>query len=120
MTAGGLSARELVERLGLAAVGAVALTAERIDELAGELAERGGIRRDEARQVLEEAVVRWRADATRIAGRAGSSLHGLIGQAGLVSREELDELELRLAQLEHRLRLLEGSAGGDAPGSVQH
>ena len=37
------SPRELAERLGLAAVGAVALTAERIDELAGELAERGGM-----------------------------------------------------------------------------
>jgi BMFP domain-containing protein YqiC len=26
---------------------------------------------------------------------------------GLVTRDELDELELRVAQLEHRLRLLE-------------
>lgn len=105
---------ELFERLGLAAVGAAALTAERIDELAGDLAAQGGIRRDEARQVLEDAVARWRGEATRLAGRAGGSVQALLGQAGLVSRDELDELELRLAQVEHRLRLLEGAAESGA------
>jgi polyhydroxyalkanoate synthesis regulator phasin len=112
------SPRELAERLGLVAVGAVALTAERIDELAGELAERGGIRRDEARQLIEDAVTRWRGDATRLTMRAGQGLHGLYAQLGLASRDEFEELELRLAQLEHRLRLLEG-APEQASRSVQ-
>lgn len=108
------SPRERAERLGLAAVGAAALTAERIDELAGDLAARGGMRRDEARQVLEEAVARWRADASQLAGRAGGGIQALLGQVGLVSRDEIDELELRVAQVEHRLRLLEdGSGRGD-------
>ncbi len=99
--------RDVVERLALAAVGVVSLTADRIEELAGELSERGGMRRDEARQVLEEAVTRWRGDAARFGERAGESLAGLARQVGLVTREEMDELELRVAQLEHRLRLLE-------------
>jgi polyhydroxyalkanoate synthesis regulator phasin len=97
-----------LERLALAAVGAVALTAERHDELAGELAGKGGMRRDEVRQLLEDSVTRWRGDASRLGERAGESLAGLARQLGLVTREELDELELRLAQLEHRLRLVEG------------
>jgi len=112
------SPRDLAERLGLAAVGAVALTAERIDELAGELAERGGLRRDEARQLIEEAVVRWRGDATRLTERAGQGLQGIFAQLGLVGRDEVEELELRLAQVEHRLRLVEGAAEAGAP-SVQ-
>jgi polyhydroxyalkanoate synthesis regulator phasin len=97
-----------VERLALAAVGAVALTAERLDELAGELADKGGMRRDEVRQLLEDSLTRWRGDATRLGERAGESLAGLARQLGLVTREELEELELRIAQLEHRLRLIEG------------
>jgi len=101
------SPRELAERLGLAAVGAVALTAERIDELAGELAERGGMRRDEVRALIEDVAARWRGDATRLTERAGQGLQGVFSQLGLVPREELEELELRLAQVEHRLRLLE-------------
>jgi polyhydroxyalkanoate synthesis regulator phasin len=104
------SPRDFAERLGLAAVGAVALTAERIDELAGELAERGGMRRDEARELIEEAVLRWRGDATRLTARAGQGLQGIFVQLGLVTRDELDELELRLAQVEHRLRLVEGAS----------
>jgi polyhydroxyalkanoate synthesis regulator phasin len=98
---------DLTERLALAAVGVVSLTAERIDELAGDLSERGGMHRDEARQLLEEAVTRWRGDAARFGERAGESLAGIARQLGLVTREEMDELELRVAQLEHRLRLLE-------------
>jgi polyhydroxyalkanoate synthesis regulator phasin len=97
-----------LERLALAAVGAVSLTAERLDELAAELSERGGMRRDEARQLLEGAVSRWRGDAARLGERAGESFAGFLKQMGLVTREDFDELELRVAQLEHRLRLLEG------------
>jgi polyhydroxyalkanoate synthesis regulator phasin len=100
-------ARDLLERLALAAVGAVALTAERLDELAGELSERGGMGRDEARQLLEDSLTRWRGDAVRLGERAGESLHDLFSRLGLVTRDELDELELRVAQLEHRLRLVE-------------
>ena len=35
-------------------------------------------------------------------------LRGITDELNLVTRDELDELELRVAQLEHRLRLLEG------------
>jgi polyhydroxyalkanoate synthesis regulator phasin len=65
------------------------------------------MRRDEARQLLEDAVTRWRGDATRFGERAGDSLGAIARQLGLVTREEMDELELRVAQLEHRLRLVE-------------
>jgi polyhydroxyalkanoate synthesis regulator phasin len=34
-------------------------------------------------------------------------VHALVDDLNLASRDELDELELRVAQLEHRLRLLE-------------
>ena len=101
------SARELAEKLGLAAVGAVALTAGRADALADELAERGGMTRDEARSLIEDAMTRWRGDATRLTERAGENLQSIFTQLGLVMRDEYEELELRVAQLEHRLRLLE-------------
>ena len=104
-----------LERLALAAIGAVALTAERLDELAGDLSERGGMRRDEARQLLEDAMTRWRGDATRFGERASESLAGVLRQLGLVTREELDELELRVSQLEHRLRLVEGPRAVPSP-----
>jgi len=96
-----------LRKLFLAAVGAVALTAERADDLADELAERGGMRRDDVRGWIDDVTNRWRGDAVRVGERAGASLQGVLHELGLVTRDEWDELELRVAQLEHRLRLVE-------------
>jgi polyhydroxyalkanoate synthesis regulator phasin len=99
--------RSAVEQLALALFGAVALTGERADRLAEELAAMGGIRKDEARAKIEEFAGHWRGDAVRLRERAGGSVERLGKDLGLVSRGEFEELELRLAQLEHRVRLLE-------------
>jgi polyhydroxyalkanoate synthesis regulator phasin len=103
------SALELAEKLVLAGVGAVALTAERADALAEELSARGGIGREEARGLVEELIGRWRNESVRLGERTGSGLAGVFRELGLVTRAEHEELELRVAQLEHRLRLLEQS-----------
>jgi polyhydroxyalkanoate synthesis regulator phasin len=100
--------RGLVERLALASIGVVALTAERADELADSLAERGGMRKDEVRGWIDEATSRWRGDAVRVSERASATLQGALRELGVVTRDEWDDLELRVAQIEHRLRLLEG------------
>jgi polyhydroxyalkanoate synthesis regulator phasin len=99
--------RELVERLLLAGVGAVSLTAERADALADELSEKGGLRKEEARELVGDATARWRGEAGRMGERASFALDGLFGELGLVTKDDFEELELRVAQLEHRLRLLE-------------
>ena len=104
---GDRSLLDALERLALAGVGAVSLTAERIDQLADALASRGGMRREEARATIADLTTRWRGDSVRWSERAGASLAGVFRELGLVTRDEWDELELRVAQLEHRLRLVE-------------
>jgi polyhydroxyalkanoate synthesis regulator phasin len=104
---GDVSVQEGVRRLLLAVLGAVALTAERADDLADELAERGGMRRDDVRSWIDEVSNRWRGDAVRLGERTGATVQGALRELGLVTRDEWDELELRVAQLEHRLRLVE-------------
>jgi polyhydroxyalkanoate synthesis regulator phasin len=101
--------RDTVERTLLAALGVVDLTKERADELADELARRGKITRDEARELSDELFRRWRGDVVRVSERASVTLSGFFKELGLVTRHEYDELELRLAQLEHRVRLVEGA-----------
>ncbi len=106
--------REAVERLLLAGIGAVALTKERVDELAGDISSRGQLTRDEARDAINESLHRWRGDAVRMSERASTSVTSVIGELGLVTRREWEELELRLAQVEHRLRLVEGQPASPA------
>jgi len=97
--------------LALAAVGAVALTAERIDALADVIAARGGVAsREEARTVLREQVEHWREEALKVSGHALSWTSAVTRELGLATHAEMDELELRVAQIEHRLQLLERSS----------
>ena len=99
--------RQLVEQLLLAGLGAASVTKDRVDDLIDALAERGGVNREDARSAVNEVVARWRGEATRVTGRAGTNLQGVLRELGLVLRSEHEELELRVAQLEHRLKLLE-------------
>ncbi|MGH3037887.1 MAG: phasin family protein [Gaiellaceae bacterium] len=101
------SLRSTAEELFLAGVGVVALTKERSEELVEELADRGKVSREEARTIVDDVVGRWRGEAGRVGERASSTFSGLFREVGLVTRREYEELELRLAQLENRLRLVE-------------
>ena len=76
-------------------------------ELADALAARGGMSRDEVRGWIDEATSRWRGDAVRVGESSRRRIQDLAREVGLVTREEFEELELRVAQLEHRLHLLE-------------
>jgi polyhydroxyalkanoate synthesis regulator phasin len=66
-----------------------------------------GLRLDEARSLLDDVTSRWRGDALRVGEGGKRKLQDVARELGLVTREEWDELELRVAQIEHRLRLLE-------------
>jgi polyhydroxyalkanoate synthesis regulator phasin len=113
-----VNSQDPLRRLALAFVGALALTAERADELADSLAQRGGMSKDDVRTWIDEARTRWRGDAVRVGERAGATLNGAFRELGLVTRDEWDELELRVAQLEHRLRLVESRPRAVPPPST--
>jgi polyhydroxyalkanoate synthesis regulator phasin len=66
-----------------------------------------GPRLDELRSLLDELTGRWRGDAVRVGEGTRQRLSELFHELGLITREDWDDLELCVAQLEHRLRLLE-------------
>jgi polyhydroxyalkanoate synthesis regulator phasin len=62
-------------------------------------------------ELLGELPARMRGRKTQLGEQTVSVLRTLVDELNLVTRDDLDELELRVAQLEHRLRLLEGPHG---------
>ena len=104
--------RGTLESLGLAGVGALALVLERADEMAEELAHQLGVERSEVRGALGDVLDSWRREAQRFGDSTGDAASRLAGELGVASRERVAELELRVAQLEHRLKLLERAAPG--------
>ncbi|MFQ5426888.1 MAG: hypothetical protein ACE5EV_07390 [Gaiellales bacterium] len=66
--------------------------------------------RDLAEQVLEETMRRLRGNGGGVSDRASRTMTTVLNEFGLVQRRDHEDLELRVAQLEHRLKLLEASA----------
>lgn len=71
-------------------------------------------------ELLEELVVelpsRLRGGRARLSETAVGAVRALVEELDLVTRDDYDELELRVAQLEHRLRLLEELPLAPPPG----
>ena len=101
------SERGPLETLTLAGIGGIALLAQRADELADELGRRFGLERDEVRTAISDVLDSWRREAGRMGDSTGSTAARIAADLGVASRTAMDELELRVAQLEHRVKLLE-------------
>ena len=96
-----------LETLALAGIGAFALGARRMDELADDLADRVGVDPSEMRSALADAVASWRREARRVGDSTTDVAAKVTEELGMARSEAVRELELRVAQLEHRLKLLE-------------
>ena len=101
------SDRGSLETLALAGIGAVALVAQHADELAAEIGDRLGVERDEVRTVIADVLDSWRREAARLGESGGTFAAKAATELGTASKDSVDDLSLRVAQLEHRIRLLE-------------
>ena len=90
-----------------AGLGIASLGAEVADELADDLARRMGLDRDAVRGAVRDTFAAWRAEAEQLGARRDEVVDRSLEKAGIARREAIEDLELRVAQLEHRLRLLE-------------
>ena len=70
---------------------------------------------DVVEELLVELPARVRGSRAKVSEQVLGAVRALVDELNLVTRDDLDELELRVAQLEHRLRLLERDS--DLPAS---
>jgi polyhydroxyalkanoate synthesis regulator phasin len=96
-----------VSELLLAGIGWLSLGADAADELAEELASRLGIDAGTMRTAVRDTLASWRAEAERLGARRDEAVDRALAKTGVARSEDVDDLALRVAQLEHRIRLLE-------------
>jgi polyhydroxyalkanoate synthesis regulator phasin len=96
-----------VSELLLAGIGWATMNVEAMEEIADDLARRVGADRDAMRDAVRDTVASWRAELERVGARRDEAMERALAKAGLARREEVEDLALRVAQVEHRLRLLE-------------
>ncbi|GAB4251344.1 MAG: hypothetical protein Kow00129_12200 [Thermoleophilia bacterium] len=112
----GSGVREIINRTLLLGVGAAALTAERVQNVVDEFVRRGQLTAEEGREMVDDLTKRSREEARSTAGRLENSLQSTYRELGLAGRRELEDLDFRLRQLEHRVGLLEQAQdGGESP-----
>lgn len=102
--------RSSLEQAVLLSIGAASLTRERAEAAVADLVRRGQIGGDEGRLIVERLLARVRGEgaaASGLFGRIEEGLQGAMREVGVVTRSELEDILLRLAELEHRLGLLE-------------
>ena len=104
--------RPLSELL-LAGIGWASLGLEAADDVADDLARRVGVDRGAMRDAVQDTVTSWRSEMERLGVHRDEAIERGLAKAGLARREEVDDLALRVAQLEHRLRLLEQASTAD-------
>ena len=111
------SVREGIENAILLSIGAASLTRERAEEAVAELVRAGGLRSEEGKAAVDRLMARVRGEGSPlpgILGRLEGGVHTALREAGLVSRPELEDVQLRLAELEHRIGLLEAASDAAA------
>lgn len=108
------SAREAVEQAIIASVGAAALTKERAESIVADLVARGYIGVEEGRVTVTRLVARVRGEGpppqTGLLGRLEGGAQSAFRELGLATGSDLDDVRVRLAELERRLILLESAA----------
>lgn len=110
-----------LERSVLMTIGVAAAMREVADALTDELVERGAATTEEGRAAFDEAVDKAKGEARSLRGRFDSQLKRGYRDMGIATSERLDDMQLKIAQLEHRLALLEAALeaatgeGGLAP-----
>jgi polyhydroxyalkanoate synthesis regulator phasin len=108
--------REIIERTLLVGLGAASITIDRLQAVADEFVKRGQLSKEEGKQLVEDLAARSKDEAKSVLRTADSGLQSAYRELGLSTKRELEDLEFRMRQLEHRVALLERLA--DNPGEL--
>ena len=108
--------REIIERTLLVGLGAASITIDRLQAVADEFVKRGQLSKEEGKQLVEDLASRSKDEAKSVLRTADSGLQSAYRELGLSTKRELEDLEFRMRQLEHRVALLERLA--DNPGEL--
>jgi polyhydroxyalkanoate synthesis regulator phasin len=116
--------REGIEQAVLLSIGAASLTRERAEAAVAELVRKGQMGGDEGKVVVDRLMARVRGDGASgttagLMGRLEGGVQGVLREFGVVTRAELEDVHLRLMELEHRISLVEKTPAGDPPGDPE-
>ncbi len=95
----------LLQRTLTAGVGVLSLTREKLEKAMNELVEKGEVTKEEAREFVKELVEKGEQEREALRNTVRNEVEKIRGSMGLVSRDDLSQLEERLRRIEARLNI---------------
>jgi polyhydroxyalkanoate synthesis regulator phasin len=115
----GATLRDLLEKTFLLGVGAATITLDKAREAIEGFVERGHISAEDGRRLTEEVGERSREEVKVVLGRMQSGMQSTYKEAGLATKTDVEDVDFRIRQLEHRIRLLEEAADQGVIGGTE-
>lgn len=103
---------DLMRKVFLAGLGAMFLTKEKAEEMAEELVRRGELRRDEARNFVDQLLAKGKEQHAQLQETVKREVSRWRTEWGLVTRAEMASLEKRVAELEAMMARNDRAGGG--------
>ena len=97
------SMSDMLERVFLLGVGAASLTKEKITDLVDELVKKGQLTKEEGESLLDKTAARAKEESGNIKEMASDTFQDTLRALGIAGRDELEELERRIAVLESKV-----------------
>lgn len=108
-----ISPRDAVEQAIFVAVGAASLTRDRAQSIVDDLVRRGQLTDEEGRLTVDGLMSRARSAGgpEGIVGKIEGGMQGILREFGIAQQGDIADVDQRIAELEHRIRLLEEASG---------
>ena len=97
---------ELFEKMMMTGLGALALSRNKAEELLAELRDKYRLSEEEGKALVEKLQTMAQQQKDHLAQAAENEVNKAVRAAGMVTREEYEILEKRVADLERRLSAL--------------
>lgn len=111
--------RDVIERTLMLGLGAAALTKDRVQTVVDEFIRRGQLSAEDGKDMVEKLASRSREEARSALKTADSSLQTVVRELGAASRRDVEDLDFRLRQIEHRLGLVEQALDSDSDAAAE-
>ena len=97
---------ETIKKFGLFGIGALALTEEKINEIAKELIDKGEINKEEGKKFVRELIEEQKKQKEEIENRISETVKETFGKAKTETKEDIERLEMRINKLEEEIKKL--------------
>ncbi len=91
---------EILRKGYLIGIGLASLTREKIEEVVDELVKRGEVAEKDRPRIVEDLMTRMRDEQKRLSNSVKDTVQKVIGEMGMPTRQQFDELRERLEKLE--------------------